>query len=128
MQKRRALILAPLVLGGLLLYMWNENQKARAYALRVLCGTIASDLLTNTNSDRVALIDSWSGTNFSVFLTGLAAVEAVRFGDKPKDFFKFQDHATARLCFTNQKHKHFEIGIRQVKSATNFTVIGAGWD
>ena len=98
------------------------------HALRTLCWSIANDLVTNTNSERVALIDSWSATSFSTFLAGAANIEAVKLGDKPKDFFSFQEHAAARLCFTNQKNKIFEIRIRHVNSATNFEVIGAMWD
>ncbi len=128
MQKRHLPILAAFIVAGVLFYAWNEHQKLRGYALRLICWTVANDLVTKTNSERVALIDSWSSTNFSVFLTGRGAVEAVRLGDKPKDLFSFHEHATARLCFTNQNNKHFEIRIRDVKSPTNFTVIGAGWD
>ena len=128
MQKKLSFLLLALICCGFLLYAWNRADESRAYALRIICWTIARDLLTNTNSERVALINSWSGTNFSAFLAGSPNIEDVKLGDTPKVLFSFQEHAAARLCFTNQMNKHFEIRIRHVNSATNFTVIGAMWD
>ena len=128
MQKKRALFLLALIFCGFLLYIWNRADESRADVLRTVCWSIAKDLLTNTNSERVALVNSWSGTNFSAFLAGSANIQDVKLGDKPKDFFSFQEHAAARLCFTNQKNKHFEIRIRHVNSATNFDVIGVMCD
>src|SRR5689334_5495223 len=60
MQKKRALILFLFIFGALVFYVWNEMEKTRAYAVRIICWTIAKDLLTHTNSQRVSLIDSWS--------------------------------------------------------------------
>jgi hypothetical protein len=128
MQKKRAAIILAIILGGFVLYVWNDMEKTRAYAMRIICWTIAKDLVTHTNSGRVALLDSWSATNFSAFLAGTAEIETVKLGDKPSRLISFGDYATARLCFTNQSKKHFEIRIRQVQSPTNFTVIGTSWD
>ena len=128
MQKKRALFLLALLFCGFLLFTWNRADESRSYALRMVCWSIARDLVTNTNSQRVAYVNSWSSTNFSRFLTGSPGIQDVKLGDKPKDFFSFQEHAAARLCFTNQKNKIFEIRIRHVNSATNFEVIGAMWD
>ncbi|MEY2429341.1 MAG: hypothetical protein QOJ40_2226 [Verrucomicrobiota bacterium] len=135
MQKTRALMLAALFAVGLLVYLWNKAEQSHAYALRLISWSIAKDLLTATNSERVALIDHWSGTNFSAFLAVPANIETVKLGEEPGqlfkepgEFFNFKDHNGARLCFTNQNNKHFEIHIRQVHSPTNYEVIGAGWD
>ena len=118
--------------AALLVHAAYRGELARRYALRMLCWNIAKDLLTNTNSERVAVVNHWSSTNFSAFLGVPANSEEVKLGDKPKDFIKDslerQAHATARLCFTNQNNKHFEIRIRQVHSPTAYQVIGACWD
>lgn len=127
MQKMRVLLALAFIVFCLLIYVWNRAETSRAYALRLICWNIATDLLTNTNSDRVALVNSWSGTNFSPFLAGVAKIEEVKLGDNLEDLLSSQEHANARLCFTNEKSKHFEIRIR-VHSPTNFTVLGAGWD
>ena len=121
------MLLIAFIVFCLLIYFWNRAEKSRADALRLICWNIATDLLTNTNSDRVALVNSWSGTNFSPFLAGVAKVEDVKLGEQLKDLLSFQDHANGRLFFTNEKSKHFEIRIR-VHSPTNFAVLGTGWD
>jgi len=128
MRKNPALVFATCLGICFLLFLCFEYGQWRVHALRTLCWSIANDLVTNTNSERVALIDSWSATSFSTFLAGAANIEAVKLGDKPQDLFSLQEHAIARLCFTNPWSKHFEIRIRRVYSATNFTVIGVGLD
>jgi hypothetical protein len=57
-----------------------------------------------------------------------AKIEAVRMGDKLKDLLTFQEKATARLCFVNQRSKHLELRVRQTAALTNFTVVGVIWD
>ena len=124
MRNKRALILLAVISGCLLLFVWVENERAHARALRVLCLQVASDLLANTKSERVSVIDHWIGTNFSSFLAGSARLQAVKLGDKLSDFLSLQAHASARLCFTNQRGQYFEIRIRDAESKTNFEVVG----
>src|ERR1041385_7849431 len=132
MKKHPVFALLACACSALLVYAAYRGELARCYALRMLCWNIAKDLLTNTNSDRVAVINHWSSTNFSAFLGVPGNIEAVKLGDKPKDFIKDslerQAHATARLYFTNQSNKHFEIRIRQIRSPKDYDVIGASWD
>ena len=130
--KKLSIVFATLLACCLLLYLLIKQGQSSAAAFRAVCSSIANDLLANTNSERVSVIDHWSATNFSSFLAVQAKLEAVKLGDEPSDFvrnvFDRQAHATARLYFTNQRNKHFQIRIRAVNSPTNYTVIGAGWD
>ena len=127
----RRLWLVALLAGGLSIYLWLKHEQSRAEAFRTLCCSIGNDLVTNTNSERVAAVDRWSSTNFSAFVAVAATMESVKMGDKLsvflKDCLEHQAHASARLFFTNRTNKHFEIRIRDVNSTTNYTVIGSGW-
>src|SRR6059058_977031 len=129
MQRKPRFLVVACTLCALLFYAWVRRELAYRRALKTICWGFANQLLTDTNAQN--LVRGWTGPNFSAFLALPAKVETVQLGDKPSDFlrdtFGRQAHATARLCFTNQSNKHFEIRIRQTGYLTNFTVIGAGW-